>query len=75
IHDLHNLMPWTPFYTDDVIIASESRADFQCQAQVWSDHLAMFGLCLNVRKMEYLTISPNVQIPQFYNCSQQESEL
>ncbi|KAJ7326745.1 hypothetical protein JRQ81_016504 [Phrynocephalus forsythii] len=47
--DLHN----------DVMIASESKADLECQAQAWSDCLARFGLRLNVRKTEYLTTDPN----------------
>ncbi|KAJ7338454.1 hypothetical protein JRQ81_012318, partial [Phrynocephalus forsythii] len=36
-----------------------SKTDLERQAQVWSDHLTRFSLCLNVRKMEYLMINPN----------------
>ncbi|KAJ7344993.1 hypothetical protein JRQ81_000943, partial [Phrynocephalus forsythii] len=57
--DLLTLTPWTLSYADDITITSESKADLEHQAQAWSDHLEMFALCLNVRKMEYLTIVPN----------------
>ncbi|KAJ7317298.1 hypothetical protein JRQ81_003460 [Phrynocephalus forsythii] len=47
--DLRDPVPWTLLYADDVMIASESKADLEHQAQVWGDSLTRFGLCLNVK--------------------------
>jgi hypothetical protein len=59
--DLHQQPPWTLLYADDVMLASNNKADLQSQVQAWSNQLARFGLRLNVKKTEYMTTDANEQ--------------
>ncbi|EYC22724.1 hypothetical protein Y032_0016g2915 [Ancylostoma ceylanicum] len=51
--------PWTLLYTDDVMLASEQKEDLELQTRAWSERLARFGLRLNVKNIEYMTIGLN----------------
>ncbi|VDO66032.1 unnamed protein product [Heligmosomoides polygyrus] len=57
--DLQRSAPWTLLYADDVMLASEDKAELERQAQAWCDRLVLFGLKLNVKKTEYLTTDLN----------------
>ncbi|VDO98885.1 unnamed protein product [Heligmosomoides polygyrus] len=57
--DLQKPAPWTLLYADDVMLASEDKAELERQVQAWCDRLAAFGLKLNVQKSEYLTTDVN----------------
>ncbi|VDP42118.1 unnamed protein product [Heligmosomoides polygyrus] len=59
LRDLQKPVPWALLYADDVMLACEGNGDLERQMQAWCDHLAMFGLKLNVRKTEYLTTDEN----------------
>ncbi|VDP30688.1 unnamed protein product [Heligmosomoides polygyrus] len=54
--DLQVAVPWTLLYADDVTLACEDKTELDRQAQAWCDRLALFGLKLNVKKTEYLTM-------------------
>ncbi|VDP23861.1 unnamed protein product [Heligmosomoides polygyrus] len=51
--------PWTLLYADDVMLASEEKAELERQVQAWCDRVAAFQLELNFRKSEYLTTDVN----------------
>ncbi|EYB97212.1 hypothetical protein Y032_0142g2302 [Ancylostoma ceylanicum] len=55
VMDLYSPAPWTLLYADDVMLASEQNEELERQMQAWSEHLAQFGLRLNVKKTEYMT--------------------
>ncbi|VDO98701.1 unnamed protein product [Heligmosomoides polygyrus] len=44
---------------DNVMLASEDKAELERQLQAWCDRLAAIGLKLNVKKSEYLTTDVN----------------
>ncbi|VDP34288.1 unnamed protein product [Heligmosomoides polygyrus] len=57
--DLQKPTPWTLLYADDVMLASEDKAELERQVQSWCDRLAAFGLKMNVKKSEHLTTDVN----------------
>lgn len=56
--DLQRSPPWTMLYADDVMLAADTKADLEKQAQAWNERLALYGMRLNKRKTEYLTTDP-----------------
>ncbi|WKX93032.1 hypothetical protein Q1695_010786 [Nippostrongylus brasiliensis] len=57
--DLQRPTPWTLLYADDVMLAFGDKNELELLVQGWSDRLAQVGLCLNVRKSEYLSTEVN----------------
>ncbi|ROL52856.1 hypothetical protein DPX16_8419 [Anabarilius grahami] len=56
--DLQSPHPWSLLFTDDVFLASETRAVTQRDTQLWKDRLDEYGLRLNIKKIEYLEGGP-----------------
>ncbi|KAK6745004.1 hypothetical protein RB195_011613 [Necator americanus] len=53
--------PWTLLFTDDVMLASESRDDLQKQVQSWKDRLQHYGLRLSNSKTGYMECGPRIE--------------
>ncbi|ETN75810.1 hypothetical protein NECAME_12119 [Necator americanus] len=56
-----NLEAWTLLFADDVMLASESRGDFQKQVNSWEDRLQKYGLRLSISKTEYMECGPRME--------------
>ncbi|XP_068084653.1 uncharacterized protein, partial [Anabrus simplex] len=56
--DLHKPIPWTLLYAADVMLAAENKSDLQRQTEDWNNRLAQYGLRLNKKKTEYMTLDP-----------------
>ncbi|VDO76195.1 unnamed protein product [Heligmosomoides polygyrus] len=54
--DLQKPVPWTLLYADDMMLASKDKGELEREVQAWSDRLERFGLKLNVKNTEYLTM-------------------
>lgn len=53
--NLPKLAPWTLLYANGILLASDNQVALEQQVEAWSDHLALLGLRLNIKKMEYMT--------------------
>ncbi|ETN85821.1 hypothetical protein NECAME_16637 [Necator americanus] len=53
--------PWTLLFTDDVMLASESRDDLQKQVQSWKDRLQHYGLRFSNSKTGYMECGPRIE--------------
>lgn len=52
--DIQRSTPWTLLYADDFMLLSENKDDLERQTQASCDPTAMFGLRINVKKIEYM---------------------
>ncbi|KFD60959.1 hypothetical protein M514_26857 [Trichuris suis] len=52
--DLQMPYPHTMLYADDVVLMAESQQELEEKVITWKNHLALYGLKLNVRKTEYM---------------------
>ncbi|KHJ40485.1 hypothetical protein D918_09447 [Trichuris suis] len=52
--DLQMLYPHTMLYADDVVLMAESRQGLEEKIFTWKNHLARYGLKLNLRKTEHM---------------------
>ncbi|KFD61444.1 hypothetical protein M514_26340 [Trichuris suis] len=46
--------PHTMLYANDVVLMAESRQELEEKVITWKNHLALYGLKLNLRKTEYM---------------------
>ncbi|EYB82911.1 hypothetical protein Y032_0347g3156 [Ancylostoma ceylanicum] len=59
--DIQKTVPWTLLYADDVMLAANTNVEHEQHLHTWQDHLADFGLRLNVKKTENMTTDKNEQ--------------
>uniref|UniRef100_A0A673IM55 ribonuclease H n=1 Tax=Sinocyclocheilus rhinocerous TaxID=307959 RepID=A0A673IM55_9TELE len=68
--DIQVPQPWSLLFADDIFQADETRSGLECQVRDWNEWLDMHGLCLNIKKTEYMECIPrHTMLALFTSCS------
>ncbi len=52
--DIQVPQPWSLLFVDNIFQADKTRCWLERQVQNWSERLDVHGLCLNIKKTEYM---------------------